>query len=86
MTVPTDFTFAYSDDTFAARIVDTGEGYELAWTDYVANDWSETYPNLDAALSRLALLIRGADRGFVDHTPTDHHLRWEAVTEEALYA
>lgn len=30
--------------------------YRLDWTDNVANDWAESYPQLDQALLRLAVL------------------------------
>lgn len=59
---------SYSDQSFRAEVTDTGEGFRIWWTDYVANDWEETYPDLSAAVARLALLIGAvrADRSFTD--------------------
>lgn len=45
-----------SHDEFYAEITDTGEGFRLWWTDGVANDWVEVYPDLATAVARLALL------------------------------
>lgn len=38
----------------------TGGGYDLWWTDFVANDWTEHYDTLAPALARLALLAHSA--------------------------
>jgi len=38
------------DDIYGDRIT-------MEWTDYVANEWSEEYPNLAQALTRCALLL-----------------------------
>ena len=38
------------------RRLNDDTGYVLEWTDFVANDWSETFPNMSTALARLALL------------------------------
>jgi hypothetical protein len=46
-----------------ARIVHEGDIYIVTWTDFVANDWSERYVTLGAALARIALL---ADCGLTD--------------------
>ena len=52
---------SYRGDWVGAEIVET-EGFELRWTDYVANDWSETYPSLALAVIRLGLLIAAVDQ------------------------
>lgn len=50
----------YRGHRFAAEIVEA-EGFELLWTDHVANDWSETDPSLALAVVRLGLLIAAVD-------------------------
>lgn len=56
-----------SDDVVdaAAWIIKHGDVYEVQWTDFVANDWSEKYVTMGAALARIALL---ADCGASDWT------------------
>lgn len=63
-------TLVYRDDRIAAEIVES-EGFELRSTDYVANDWLETYPTLALAVVRLGLLVAAADgdRFFRDLPP-----------------
>lgn len=39
-------------------ICETDEGFELIWTDFVANQWTEEYKSLSALLLRLAVLVR----------------------------
>lgn len=43
-------------DDYMAEIRSTEDGFELWWTDYVANEWSEIYRTLAQAIARLALL------------------------------
>lgn len=54
-----------------AKIRYVGDGFELSWTDGVANDWSEVWPQLDVALMRLAMLANCGrhdwDRFFATH-------------------
>lgn len=47
-----------------AEIRYVGDGFELHWTDYVVNDWTELYPTLALACARLALLMACADTDF----------------------
>lgn len=49
------------------------KGYTLWWTDFVANEWFETYDNLSTLLLRLAVLVHcgetGWNEGFVENDP-----------------
>lgn len=47
----------YQGDEVGAVIASVESGFELRWTDYVANDWTEPYSSLSAAVARLATLI-----------------------------
>lgn len=68
---------SYSNADFRAEITDTGEGFRLWWTDHVVNEWEESYPDLSAAVGRLALLIAAAhsDR-FFSGQPPEWYLAW----------
>jgi alpha-ketoglutarate-dependent taurine dioxygenase len=48
--------FRHPDTGGTIRFV--GDGFVLNWTDYVANDWEETFPTLSTAVARLAVLMR----------------------------
>ena len=39
-----------------ATVTPNGDTFVLWWTDYVANEWTETHPNLGTALARLTVL------------------------------
>ena len=39
-----------------ATVAADGDTFVLWWTDYVANAWTETHPDLGTALARLAVL------------------------------
>jgi hypothetical protein len=64
------------DDSHPAGISLTmekqNECYVLTWTDFVINDWTETYDNLSTALARMAVLARCAEHnweiGFTNDT------------------
>ena len=43
---------ACGNEEFAPQVTDTGEGCRLWWTDYVANEWDEMFPDLAAAVAR----------------------------------
>lgn len=47
----------YHSDKIEADVFATDGGFELRWSDYVANEWSETYNDLPVAVARLAVLI-----------------------------
>lgn len=47
----------YHNDEFESEVIAVDGGFELRWSDYVANEWSETYDDLPVAVARLALLI-----------------------------
>jgi hypothetical protein len=40
------------------------EGYRLWWSDCVANDWDEFYPDLSSCLARLAVLVACGENNF----------------------
>ena len=66
---------SYRSGFVYAEIVEA-DGFELRWTDYVANDWSEPYPSLALAVVRLGLVIAAVedDRLFRD-LPSDFAAR-----------
>lgn len=72
MTEPTPSTpttagsalLAYRDDRFSAEVVDLDDQVELRWTDYVANEWRESYPALSVAVARFAALLHCAEHGW----------------------
>ncbi len=61
--------FEHVDASGTIRYV--GDGFLLEWNDGVVNEWTETWPRLDVAVVRLALLMAcGAtdwERGFATH-------------------
>lgn len=63
-------------DTIGVTVLRFGDRYMITWTDFVANDWDETYDGLAAALLRAAVLLHGSDAGdgnfgFTTHGPAD---------------
>ena len=40
------------------------EGYILWWSDCVANEWEEFYPDLSSCLARLAVLVACGEHNF----------------------
>lgn len=76
-------TSTLTEQSFAQFIADkynvgvnietSDKGYTLWWTDFVANEWYETYSNLSALLLRLSVLIYCAesnwDAGFSENDP-----------------
>jgi len=53
----------YANREFSATIAQTSDNtWKLTWTDYVANEWDETFEALEIALVRLALLVRATQR------------------------
>lgn len=53
-------------DDVSAEIRRTSDGYTLWWTDYVANEWQESYPTLSIAFARLAVLQHLGEGGWED--------------------
>lgn len=55
------------------EIIKADEGYELVHTDFVANEYAETYEELSTTLLRLAVLVycgeQGWDAGYADTDP-----------------
>lgn len=47
----------YHNDEFESEVIAVDGGFELRWSDYVANEWVEAYDELAVAVARLALLI-----------------------------
>ncbi len=62
-----------------------GSGFVLSWTDYVANEWTEEYPDLSLALLRLAVLQRCAESGF-DRMFGQDHQQFPAAAYRAFAA
>jgi hypothetical protein len=56
-----------------AKVIPTGDGFVLWWTDHVAGEWTETHSDLGIALARLAVLHHcvAHDTGFADPEPHD---------------
>lgn len=52
-----EIVLTYQNDTVGTVIVAIGSRFDLRWTDYVANDWTEPFESLSAAVARLATLI-----------------------------
>lgn len=66
-----------------------GEVFRVTWTDYVANDWTESYTTLGAALARVALLVDcGANNfnTFFLQDETEWALAWSGLSAESLSA
>lgn len=55
-------TMSYTTDDMGAVVEADGAGYKLTVTDYVASEWSETFPDMASAMLRLAVLVRCAER------------------------
>jgi acyl carrier protein phosphodiesterase len=54
-------TLQVTNDHMHAEITEwdhSGAAYRLHWTDFVANEWTEYFPDLPTALMRLAVLQR----------------------------
>jgi hypothetical protein len=78
---------SYADREFAAEVTDTGEGYRLWWTDHLANEWEEVYPDLAPAVARLALLIAAAPaRRFFEGGTREWYAAWTAFADLNLTA
>lgn len=60
-------------DLVGRAYVREGEGnFVLTWTDFVANEWSETFGTLSLAMARLSVLHNAVRRGaFMKDTPQD---------------
>ena len=53
------------DDEVELAVVLREDGkYDLTWTDYVINVWTETYENLSEAMLRAAALVKCKERGW----------------------
>lgn len=84
------------DTLLAMSLPDTGirlseqevSGWRVQWTDYVANDWTETYAHgdLSAALARVAVLAAAVDnpdhpRDFLHVTEDEFAPAWRAALD-----
>jgi hypothetical protein len=60
-------------DLVGRAYVFEGEGnFVLTWTDFVANEWSETFRTLGLAMARLSVLHNAVAMGaFLKDTPQD---------------
>ena len=76
-----------TNDDYQATITGVDGVVVLWWTDYVANEWTETYDSLPIALTRLALLAECKDRdwdaGF-GYAPSGHEKIAKAFLEKNL--
>lgn len=56
-----------------AKVIAVADKYHLWWTDGIATEWHETYPDLSTALARLAVLHHcvATTEGFADPDPRD---------------
>jgi hypothetical protein len=71
----------------ALRRLNDDTGYVLEWTDFVANDWSETFPNMSTALARLALLAYCCETDWdatFKNDSKDFFLNWVDFAESAV--
>ena len=58
---------ALTRNDFQAAIYPTPDGqFDLTWTDYVANEWTELYPTLPLAIMRLGVLVSCADTNWAE--------------------
>lgn len=75
----------FANSEFRAEITNIGDGFELRWDDHLANWWTEVYPQLDAAVARLGLIIAASRDDLTFH---DDHAgwfeRWTQLKAEAL--
>ncbi len=72
---------------YRATITEHPTGAVLRWTDYVANSWTETFPSLALALTRLATLDECADRDFIPtflHSAAEHADRAQTFLDHEL--
>ena len=71
----------------SVQIIEIDNVFELTWGDMVANEWTETYDSLAAALSRVALLAECADANWAPgfaHEPEAHVDAWTRFASESL--
>jgi hypothetical protein len=50
-----------ANDDFEAEVVANDGKYVLRWNDFVANEWSETFDTLTAALTGFSVLVQAID-------------------------
>lgn len=61
-------------------------GFTLVWTDYVANDWAETYEVAADAVLRMGLIAACQDGGmFTEEADTPHKWAEQAMHILAAY-
>lgn len=79
----------FYDVDYGCRIIrdESTKKFIVNWTDYVANEWTEEYDKMSAALTRLAMLAAcqeaGWDLGF-STTPEQHEQATEDFMDENL--
>ena len=55
-----------------AYVLESEGKFVLTWTDFVANEWSETFGSLGLAMARLSVLHNAVGRGaFMKDSPHD---------------
>lgn len=52
-----------ANDDYEAEVVATGGKYVVRWNDLVANEWSETFDTLSAALLGFGVVVQAIDEG-----------------------
>lgn len=67
----------FNDTDYGCRIIrNADDTFTVNWTDYVANEWTETYEDLSVALLRMAMLAAckelNWDCGFITTTQEQH--------------
>lgn len=55
--------FDYDNRSYI-EVDNTGDGFSVTCGDYVANEWTETYPTLSLALLRVAVLVKCGEHDF----------------------
>jgi len=51
-------------DQIGITVEKLDNAYQINWTDFVANDWSETYATLSIAMARVAVLVSAFEMNF----------------------
>lgn len=75
-----NFTYNDSGITVSQLDEDYFAKYEVRWTDFVANEWVEVYPELSDALARVSALVKCGEsdwnKGFI-HNSKDFQFQAE---------
>jgi hypothetical protein len=73
---PMKFEVSLKHDDFGCSINEVDGKFVITWTDWVANEWTETYDNFSEAIARLALLAACCESkwmlGFQQNSEAQH--------------